>query len=598
MKSFWGITTYFNPCKYKIKLKNYRKFRSSSKKQGLPLIAVELVFGDDDFELTKDDAEILIQKRCNSDSVMWQKERLLNIALKNLPKECRKVCWIDCDIIFEDDNWVKKTSKLLDKYKAVQPFQYCIRLPERALPKDFPSIWIGNKIKRGFNKRQYNYGFVYLYNKIKNKSNFLKQEGKNYFPGHVWAIQRSIIEKYGFYDKCIIGGGDRVIAQSFISVTGEGLEVHAKLLRKNVKKWRGKMYNAVKGNIFYIPGTIYHFWHGNLKDRRYINRHKILVKYNFNPDKDIKINENGCLEWDVKKKGLLKHLKKYFYNREEEGENDFSRIRQCYNKAKEIIGPKVIYDEAGNCCLSINRLNINPYLAYIFYMGFKYKCPFCRKSFRKFLPRGFKFPVLKEKKIIGAGFRLNCLCPFCLCRDRERLIFLFIKLRKLLDSERTIKLLHVAPEINLRKFIKKNSNVDYVDGDINVLRGKIKMDLRDIKYSDNYFDAIICNHVLEHIKEDRRAISELCRVLKPGGWAILQTPISAVLKRTFEDQDAKTPSERARIYGHEDHVRIYGKDYKNRLEKAGFKVKICRLDENLIKKYALNKEEKIYFCRK
>ncbi|MEI6850247.1 MAG: hypothetical protein WCK29_04375, partial [archaeon] len=126
--SFWGISTFFNPTGYKNKYENYKLFREASKAQGLKLCVVELAFDDAPFELTKKDAEILIQIRGNKNNIMWQKEAMLNLGLKNLPRDCDKIAWIDCDIIFKNENWVAETSKLLEKYNVVQPFKYVLRM--------------------------------------------------------------------------------------------------------------------------------------------------------------------------------------------------------------------------------------------------------------------------------------------------------------------------------------------------------------------------------------------------------------------------------------------------------------------------------------
>jgi len=127
------------------------------------------------------------------------------------------------------------------------------------------------------------------------------------------------------------------------------------------------------------------------------------------------------------------------------------------------------------------------------------------------------------------------------------------------------------------------------------------MDITYIPYKHNSFDVILCNHVLEHVVEDQKAIRELFRVLTPGGWAILQCPIDSQRAKTFEDPSITAPHDRARAFGQHDHVRIYGRDYKERLEKAGFTVKVDNyardLDINVVRKYGL-KDEEIHFCTK
>ena len=142
--------------------------------------------------------------------------------------------------------------------------------------------------------------------------------------------------------------------------------------------------------------------------------------------------------------------------------------------------------------------------------------------------------------------------------------------------------------------------LDYLTADSEPGRGMVVMDLTGIKYPDNSFDVIYCSHVLEHIQDDRKAMSELHRVLRPGGWALLQVPI--ILEKTFEDPSVQTPEERKRVFGQSDHVRAYGKDYRDRLEQAGFVVTIDsfagRITEERALFLGLDTTEDIFCCRK
>jgi len=165
-----------------------------------------------------------------------------------------------------------------------------------------------------------------------------------------------------------------------------------------------------------------------------------------------------------------------------------------------------------------------------------------------------------------------------------------------------IKLLHIAPEKNLQKILKASTKINYINGYLNPSVADRKIDITDINFGNDYFDFIICNHVLEHLQDDRKAMSELFRILKPGGEAILQVPISKYNKETFEDISITTLEERERIFGQKDHVRIYGKNYKNRLESVDFKVDLFDIKMFLsikeIKKYGLNEEEILYIGKK
>lgn len=209
------------------------------------------------------------------------------------------------------------------------------------------------------------------------------------------------------------------------------------------------------------------------------------------------------------------------------------------------------------------------------YFGFRYKCPICNSRLKTFLPFGFTFPVIEEKKIVGGGYRQNAVCPICGSYDRERLLYLYL-FHKTDIFEKPKKLLHVAPEAAVENILRAKVNVDYVTADVAAKKVMVQMDITDIRFPDDSFDAIICNHVLEHVIDDGKAMSELYRILNPGGWAILQVPISLTLKNTYEDFSITTITGREQAFGQDDHVRIYAEDYQARLAKAGFKVNVFK----------------------
>jgi SAM-dependent methyltransferase len=174
----------------------------------------------------------------------------------------------------------------------------------------------------------------------------------------------------------------------------------------------------------------------------------------------------------------------------------------------------------------------------------------------------------------------------------------------LLDSGQK-KLLHIAPngpERQLSQFLQKFEYIKYLSADLADPQAMARMDVTAIQYPNDYFDVILCSHVLEHVPEDRKAIAELFRVLKPGGWAILQVPITA--EETFEDPSVTDPDERARLFGQFDHVRRYGRDYGNRLKDAGFTVQVLPCSEEFspgeISRSELiaAEDQAIWLCRK
>ncbi len=226
----------------------------------------------------------------------------------------------------------------------------------------------------------------------------------------------------------------------------------------------------------------------------------------------------------------------------------------------------------------------------LFLKGNKYTCPIINKSYRKFLPYGRINP------------RPNALCPGSLSLERHRLLWLFLK-AKTNFFEKPLKFLHIAPEQCFMKPFEKKHGEGYITADLESPLAKVKMDVHKIPFEENTFDMAMCNHVMEHVDDDIKAMSEIYRVLKPGGWAIMQVPFfNPVDDVTFEDKSITDPKEREKAYGQDDHVRLYGKDYPDRIRSAGFEVVeddlVHQLPKEDVERYALPKDEIIYLCKK
>jgi SAM-dependent methyltransferase len=225
-----------------------------------------------------------------------------------------------------------------------------------------------------------------------------------------------------------------------------------------------------------------------------------------------------------------------------------------------------------------------------FYYGDKYYCPIEQRGYRKFLPYG---------RVVS---RANVLCPGSLSLERHRLLWLYLKERTNFFKTAQ-KMLHIAPEVCFMPAFAKQHKEEYITADLESPLAKVKMDVHEIPFEDNTFDIAMCNHVMEHVEDDIKAMSEIHRVLKPGGWAIIQIPFFFPLKEvTYEDKSITDPKEREKVFGQDDHVRMYGKDYGARLEQAGFKVTVDDFVKSLPKeeviKMALPADEMIYFCEK
>lgn len=234
------------------------------------------------------------------------------------------------------------------------------------------------------------------------------------------------------------------------------------------------------------------------------------------------------------------------------------------------------------------RIKIKSTVRSLRYKGNRFFCTCCKGRFRVFLPG-------------GVSQRPNAQCPGCGSLERHRLSALYLKDKTNLFFS-SLRLLHVAPEECLQRVFRTVPNLEYTSIDLESPLAEQKMDIRELSFPDAVFDCIICSHVLEHIPDDQKAMKELLRVLKPGGWALIQSPVDQIREITFEDPTIVTKEDRLRCFGQEDHVRIYGRDYVNRLQNNGWNVIIDEYSKGLsdddVRRFGLDREETIYFCRK
>ena len=215
-------------------------------------------------------------------------------------------------------------------------------------------------------------------------------------------------------------------------------------------------------------------------------------------------------------------------------------------------------------------------------------CPVCQKT-------SFYFDIF------GIIPRQNALCPHCSSLERHRLLYLFLKEKTDFFSGQHGKMLHIAPESCFEELFKSKVE-EYITADLCSPHAMVKMDITDIQYENETFDIIYCSHVLEHVSDDHKAMKEFFRVLKKDGWAILNVPV--IRDKTYEDPSITQPEEREKAFGQNDHVRVYGRDYVDRLYDTGFSVTTTYakdfLNESDMEKFGLNNGAagEIYFCTK
>ena len=233
---------------------------------------------------------------------------------------------------------------------------------------------------------------------------------------------------------------------------------------------------------------------------------------------------------------------------------------------------------------------IRPILAF-FLKGNTYTDPIDGKSFRKFLPYGYG----KQRE--------NALSPSTLSLERHRLMWLFLKDEtNFFSSTKKLKVLHIAPEQCFLDIFRKQKNLDYTTSDLESPIADVKADICNLPFKDNSFDVIFCNHVLEHITDDTKAMQELFRTLKKGGFGIFQIPQDLSRETTFEDDSIIDRKQRAEIFGQYDHVRVYGRDYFNKLRSIGFKVNEVDYTKKIapkeLERFCLMKNEILPVCYK
>ena len=240
--------------------------------------------------------------------------------------------------------------------------------------------------------------------------------------------------------------------------------------------------------------------------------------------------------------------------------------------------------------LLIRLSYIFKFFAPLVFKGNNVECPVCEKKFKKFLPYGY-----------NDYQRENVLCPYDLTLERHRLMWVYLKTKSNFFTD-NLKVMHIAPEQCFYKLFRNQKNLDYTTGDLESPLADLHFDLHKIPLEDNQYDVIFCNHVMEHVDNDIQCMQELLRIMKPGGWGILQVPMDTTRDTTYEDPTITDPKERQKHFWQYDHVRLYGTNYPDVLRSAGFEVEEYdyrkELDEETYNRYRFYEGEMLYIVRK
>lgn len=298
------ITCFFNPAKYQTKRENYERFMAPLRAGGVPTITVECAFGDSPFELPS--GPDMLQVR--GTSLMFQKERILNLALPHLRPACTKVAWLDADVLFDRPDWITATSAVLDQFVVVQPFEYCHRLPR------------GTSSFNGCGRRWESFAAVYQ------RDPRLLATGRYDEHGHVgfaWAARRTLLDKLGLRDSDISGHSDHLMAHAAVgdwnTLCFRRLVGSVGPYAESTRRWAQAFHDECRGKMGYVPGTLLHLWHGRIADRRYYKLSLDLRAFGFDPEWHLVHDASGLWAWRDEAAEMSEQFEVYFGSRREDG---------------------------------------------------------------------------------------------------------------------------------------------------------------------------------------------------------------------------------------------------------------------------------------
>ncbi len=320
--SLWAVTSFYNPAGYERRIRNFHAFRQHL---NVPLLVVELA-EPGRHQLTMDDADTVI--RITGDNRIWQKERLLNIAVSALPDEAEFVAWVDCDVIFENQDWSDVAQAMLrNGSDFVQLFDTAMHLPPQVQPSRIslsmcrshePIVFeqsFASAVASGtyFSKKA-------RQTRVDAENGTATSDTPPVAHGIAWAGCRDILQEVGLYDACIVGGGDLAMSLGIIGYA-DNLAARRPMTDKHADhylSWAGQLNDPSGEKVGFVPGTVYHCWHGRFQRRNYRGRHGMLKHLGFDPYNDLYTADNGTWSWAQHAADLQTAVASYFFERLED----------------------------------------------------------------------------------------------------------------------------------------------------------------------------------------------------------------------------------------------------------------------------------------
>jgi hypothetical protein len=302
--SLWAITSFFNPSGIRRRIENYRRFRAAL---SVPLATIELGFGGE-WHLTAQDAELYVP--IGDGDVLWQKERLLNLLLPRLPAQCRYVAWLDADVLIADRDWPRRAAEALAAAPLAQLFSavhYLDRDGSRRQGRGIEAASVVAEVRGGRSAAA-------ALARATDRSGGAA-------PGMAWVARRELLERHGFFDACVIGGGDTALACAAYGVAPLAATLHRMNPMQTARydAWATAFHRDVAGQVGLVDGEIRHLWHGELAARNAAGRHVALAAHDFDPGVDLVAGSQGAWRWASAKPSLHALLSDYFVTR---GDND------------------------------------------------------------------------------------------------------------------------------------------------------------------------------------------------------------------------------------------------------------------------------------